>query len=115
MTRRTFSARSLMARLLEYDGKCAEPGCRIKLGDGERIEWDHIQPLAMLGRDDIDNLQPLCRACHKVKTATDAGHIAKGKRMDQRKSGIKKQPRSIIPGSKASGWKKLLNGQVVRR
>lgn len=32
---------------------------------------DHIEPKATGGTDDIDNLQALCRECHKAKTAQE--------------------------------------------
>lgn len=116
MTRKRFSATALTKRLLEFDGKCADPECGCKLGGSHsRIEWDHIIPLEMRGEDAIDNLQPLCTACHKRKTKTDKGHIAKAKRMDQREAGIRRQAKSVIPGSTASGWKRKMNGEWVKR
>ena len=113
MTRRRFPARALMARLLDFDGRCAECGC--KVGGSAGLEFDHVIPLEMGGDDALDNLQPLCRADHRAKTAQDVGHIAKAKRMTQRAAGISRQPRAIIPGSKASGWKRTLDGRTVRR
>ena len=32
---------------------------------------DHIVPKALGGSDDMDNLQTLCRACHKQKTVAE--------------------------------------------
>jgi 5-methylcytosine-specific restriction protein A len=34
-------------------------------------EVDHIKPLHKGGTDDMDNLQPLCAECHKIKTLHD--------------------------------------------
>lgn len=34
-------------------------------------EVDHIKPLCSGGKDDRDNLQGLCKACHEEKTAKD--------------------------------------------
>jgi len=113
MTRKRFSASSYLARLLEFGGRCAS--CKCKTGGSNGLDWDHIIPLEMGGDDALANLQPLCKACHKAKTKTDVGHIAKGKRQTQRILGIKRQPRQIVPGSKASIWKKKLNGEVIKR
>lgn len=113
MTRRRFSTKALMARLLEFNGRCAE--CGGKLGGAHGApEWDHITPLAMGGEDAIENLQPLHRACHRAKTDGDVTHIAKAKRMDQREAGIRRQPRSLIPGSKGSGFRRKMDGTIVR-
>lgn len=49
-------------RLLEFYGrKC------LKCGTTERIEKDHVVPLAIGGKNDIKNLQPLCRKCNPKK------------------------------------------------
>lgn len=115
MPRRQFSAKAKMARLLKYDGKCAGCGCKLGGAHG-RIEWDHIDPIAMGGRDEIDNLQPLCVACHKAKTATDKKHIAKGKRMEQRAAGIGRTRKGRGFATNRDGaWKRKINGEVVRR
>ena len=34
---------------------------------------DHIVPLHRGGADAVENLQPLCRPCHAVKTAAERG------------------------------------------
>lgn len=43
--------------------------CRKKeqLGIKETIEGDHIIPLEMGGKDEKENIIPLCTACHKLK------------------------------------------------
>ena len=59
-----------VARLLKrYQGKCPECGLRF-VGD-DLIEVDHIIPKKEGGQDRFDNLQPLHRHCHHVKTARD--------------------------------------------
>lgn len=114
MTRRRHSASALMARLLEFDGKCA-CGCGQKVGGANGLEWDHITPLAMGGEDTIENLQPLTRMCHRAKTATDKKHIAKAHRMQQRAAGISRQPKRPLPGGRRSRFKKKITGEVVER
>ncbi|WP_330299919.1 HNH endonuclease [Streptomyces sp. NBC_00503] len=37
------------------------------------IDIDHVQPLALGGEDVDDNVQTLCRGCHKLKTREDFG------------------------------------------
>jgi hypothetical protein len=43
----------------------------LRCGRGLGIEWDHINPVAKGGPTSLTNLQPLCRSCHRAKTAAD--------------------------------------------
>ena len=90
--------------------------CRLKI-DGGRERWDvdHVVALELGGEDGGANLQPIHEACHRTKTAGDAGAIAKAKRQAQRSAGVKRQPRNPIPGSKASPWRRRLDGTTERR
>ena len=45
---------------------------------------DHILPLALGGTDDRDNLQALCKPCHKIKTAQDVRNIHRSKQIGPR-------------------------------
>ena len=48
-----------------------EPLCRV-CGTAEAMHVDHIVPLSRGGsRLDMDNLQPICVACHATKTGTE--------------------------------------------
>ena len=59
-----------VARLLKrYKGKC--PACELRFVGNDLIEVDHILPKQKGGTDKFDNLQPLHRHCHYVKTAQD--------------------------------------------
>ena len=40
-------------------------------------EVDHIKPHYLGGGDDMRNLQALCRECHALKSAAEAGNRAK--------------------------------------
>lgn len=51
-----------------------EPVCRsCKVRAAQCV--DHIRPKAWGGKDNVENLQPLCFLCHKVKT--DAERVKK--------------------------------------
>jgi len=113
MTRRRFPARTYAARLEEYEGRCA--CCGIATGGPAGLEWDHLLPLELGGSDTIDNLQPLCRGCHKAKSAKDIRDIRKAERQRQRAAGIPRQTRNPLPGSRASGLRKRMDGTVERR
>ena len=44
--------------------------CKINLEDRE-FDIDHIVPLANGGKNTVDNLQPLCKSCHKEKSKNE--------------------------------------------
>ena len=59
-----------VARLLRKSkGKCSE--CGLMFVANDLIEVDHKIPKKDGGTDKLDNLQPLHRHCHDVKTARD--------------------------------------------
>lgn len=55
--------------LKKYKGRC--PECGLMFVSNDLIEVDHIVPKQDGGTDTFDNLQPLHRHCHDVKTARD--------------------------------------------
>lgn len=87
--------------------------CSAPLGSG-RFEYDHRIPDWMGGSNALINCVVLCLRCHDDKTARDQGHIAKVKRiLDKR---IKaKTSRNPLPFGKHDRRKKKLDGTVVDR
>jgi RNA-directed DNA polymerase len=55
--------------LKKYKGRC--PECELMFVADDLIEVDHILSKQDGGKDKFDNLQPLHRHCHDVKTARD--------------------------------------------
>ena len=55
--------------LKKYRGRC--PECGLMFVENDLIEVDHKIPKQEGGTDKFDNLQPLHRHCHDVKTARD--------------------------------------------
>ncbi len=55
--------------LKKYKGRC--PECGLMFFENDLIEVDHKTPKQENGTDKFDNLQPLHRHCHDVKTARD--------------------------------------------
>ena len=84
--------------LIRQEGKCA--GCGDTLGRGTPYHFDHIQPLDSLGSNDVENLQALCKPCHKIKTAQDVKAIAKGRRLrgetGTSKQSFKRPPKGYV-------------------
>lgn len=65
---------------------CEACGCMTK----GKFEIDHIRPDGLLGEPTIENARILCVACHKEKTKSDVGAIAKAKRVEARHVGLRK-------------------------
>jgi hypothetical protein len=97
-------------------------------------QWDHY-PIRRCdgGTNDPRNLRPLSVAAHAQKTATvDIPAIAKGKRIRRSVAETRaiilakvgqladaeverRKSRKPLPCGRASGWKKPINGNAVRR
>ena len=94
------------------DGVCAI--CPRKLQPGN-ITCDHIVPLEDGGANVEQNLQMICTSpCSLKKTGEENSRRAKADRSAAKHLGFKrsKQP---MPGSRASKWKRRMDGTVVRR
>lgn len=94
-----------------YHGGCQH--CMRKLYPGDKWECDHAIALSNGGEHRESNLWPICKGCHKIKTAQDVATKSKTYRMKAKHYGLKKPSR--FPGSKDSPWRKKLNGEVVPR
>lgn len=107
-------ARVKVRIVLRQNGICA-CGCGQKLGAaGERIEFDHTTALVLGGSNDENNLRALRRPCHRLKTNADVAQKSTEARKRAKHLGIK-TPKRPMPGSRASGWKRRLDGTVVLR
>lgn len=111
--RRRIPERERLAIFGKHEGRCHI--CGDKINSGQAWDVEHIIPLGLGGSDDQDNLAPAHVNCHKGKTATDHGAIAKAKRMRKRQMGIRKEPRNPLNGGRRSKFKKKVNGEVVER
>jgi hypothetical protein len=52
-----------------HNNECNE--CAVKLGGKIAYYIDHIRPLSNGGTNELDNIQPLCKSCHKDKTLSE--------------------------------------------
>ena len=87
--------------------------------DGVRERWEieHVISRGLIGKaaDTDENMRPAhARVCHPAKTAKDAGDLARAKRREAKHHGAYR-PRSTMPGSRNSAFKRLIGGGVVRR
>jgi 5-methylcytosine-specific restriction protein A len=112
--RPTFSTSFRLNLFLIKKGLCA--ACTQKIDAGKAWDIDHIVPLALGGTNAADNLQILCRPCHRSKTTqSDIPRIAKTKRLKAHHLGARAPSTRPIPGSRHSPWKRKMDGSVVRR
>lgn len=105
--RRPLSTARKVAIFLEAGGICHLCGGRIA---GKLWEVEHVIPLAMGGADDEANMRPAHKICHGEKTVDDLGKIAKAKRLEARRVGIKPKVRGF-----QSKWKRKVSGETVLR
>ncbi len=115
MTRRAEFTRKTKIAAWERDGGRCRHGCGRKLRPGDRIEYDHIIRCELEPDNSLENCQVLCGACHDYKThKVDAPAAAKSRSVRAKHIGAHK-PKRPMPGSRASGLKKRLDGTVVPR
>jgi 5-methylcytosine-specific restriction protein A len=110
MTRREFPAKIRLAAYERAGGHCEV--CTAKLYPG-KFRYDHRIPDALGGEPTLQNCVVQCVACDAPKTAADQTTIAKSKRIRAKHAGIRKTTRPL-PGSRASGIRKRMSGQVER-
>jgi len=95
-----------------HGGKCHITGQKINPGDA--WDLDHVLALINGGENREGNLAPALRHAHRAKTARDVAQKAKDTRIRAKHVGAAK-PKAAMPGSRASGWKRKLDGTLVRR
>lgn len=98
--------------------------CAQLLRYNDEIEWDHAQALARGGKDELENIVPLHRDCHLLKTfhprskattlVSDIFEAAKTKRLIRKRTPkAGKSKMQSRPFSKR--WKKKMDGSVEIR
>jgi hypothetical protein len=78
------------------------------------VQWDHATPWTWTQDNRPQNLTPMARAEHAEKTRKQRPAINKVRRGVKKRRGVCK-PKRVMPGSKASGWRRRMDGRVERR
>lgn len=114
MTRRRPMTPARRLRIAEaHDWICHLCGGKI---DPVREIWHIEHPLAadLGGSNNDEDLRPAHERCHKPKTAEDKNIMAKADRQSARHFGARKRLSRPLPGTRASGIRKRMNGTVER-
>lgn len=93
-------------------GACGQCGRKIRAGESWTLE--HLKALVNGGANRESNLGVTCRNCLPAKNAADVAEKSLIARKRSKHLGIKPKSSRPIPGSKASGIRKRMNGQVER-
>lgn len=110
--RKPLTDKQRLQLLIANDGRCCICGGKI---DGVHEMWDeHVNPLWLNGDNSAENRAPAHVRCARTKTAAEATKRAKGRRVAEKHYGAKRSKRPM-PGSRASGWKRKMDGTVERR
>ena len=106
--------RSVYLRLFrKQGGRC--PACTRTLVPGN-ITREHLTPLEDGGENVESNIELWCTApCARSKTGEENSRRAKADRMSLSQLGFTRKKGRPMPGSKASGWGRKMDGTSWRR
>ena len=108
--------KAVFARSCKPDGipKCEAPGCG-KIIRAGHLRFEHLLPDGLGGEPTIENCGAWCDVCADKKTFTeDNPRMTKADRVLRITYGLQRKKRPM-PGSRASGLKKRMDGTVERR
>lgn len=111
--RRYLTPRQKAEVIKQQGGMCTLCGEHLG-GDEDPTEFDHSRPLALLGTNDLLNIEAVHRACHRWKTDGDVARIAKAKRQAGETGQRARKSKRKIRSAGFGGWRRL-NGEIVKR
>lgn len=124
MARKEFPKSVKREALLRADGLCEGTGPLYGLPEGVRcnlnlsygVHFDHVVADGLGGKNDLENCIATCPKCNLFKAYKfDTPRIAEMKRQRDRNQGIKRRKGPPMPGSRASGFKRKMDGSIERR
>jgi 5-methylcytosine-specific restriction protein A len=114
MKRREFPKAVRLSAWERSGGRCE--ACTVKIVGGNGPHYDHVLPDALGGEPTLENCAVLCKTCHAVKTTDhDRPHIDKARRGHEKRIGARVKQSRPMPGSRASGWRRRMDGTMERR
>ncbi len=112
MSRKEFTNATRLKAYLRAGGYCQ--WCSAKLGVGKH-EFHHDKECTFGGDSNLSNCIVLCISCHREVTGKQAAVVAKSNRQRNKDLGIKAKGGRPMPGTKASGLRKRMDGTVEKR
>lgn len=97
---------------MRHGGRCH--CCHRFIRTGEAWDCDHIIALANGGQHRESNLAPILSEHHRKKTKSDVAEKSATYQSRKRHLGLKR-PKHPMPGSRASKWKRKMDGTIVKR
>lgn len=97
--RSNFTAKQRAEALAKTNGLCSREGC-----NKPAEEINHVEPVAMGGRHELSNWEPLCKVHHLIETVWQVKMIRKADRMAGRRGS--QHGRRKKSGSKMKSAKK---------
>jgi 5-methylcytosine-specific restriction endonuclease McrA len=94
------------------NGRCHR--CGRKIGAADSWTLEHLLALILGGQNRETNLDLTCSWCLPAKNAEDQTAKSKIAAVAKRHHGVQRA-RQTMPGSRASGWKRRMDGTVERR
>lgn len=113
VNRRGLTPRKRLEVWQVHRGRCHICGGKINSAT-EKWDVEHRISLENGGADHIGNMAPAHVKCHREKTSEDRATAAKSRRVYAKHNGLHR-PRAVMPGSRASRWKRKMDGTTVRR
>jgi len=115
MTRRRYTKRQIVGFWEAAHGNCWRCGRKIegKPTPVYGVDWElgHVGAAHWAGGDEV---APEHMSCNRDDAKKQSAAAAKSVRIRARDIGIKRAPRHVVPGSKASKWKKQYNRATQR-
>jgi hypothetical protein len=91
-------------------------GCGVDLSPRTGTIFEHVTADGLGGEPTLENCKVHCFTCAEIKTLTeDNPRMAKADRVFKAQHGLKRRKGPPMPGSKASGIRKRMNGKVEQR
>lgn len=111
--RQEFSKQTKLEAWSRAGGHC-ECGCGLKIIGTP--EYHHRIEAAVGGDASLENCQVLDPKCHRRVTSEETiPAVTRAKRLEEKRLGLRPKRGRPMPGSRASGFKKKMDGTVERR